>query len=277
MAFNYMENISYNNNRPNFERDSVKTIAQLLAINPADKGYDYGHIVFCEEDGRHYKFNYDYDNPPANDEKDVVTGWFVPSDGTRKAVRNSEGSVLSKGYIILNRNRDFVSQINVDETIYEIRDYFDLGGEEITLPANCVLKFSGGMLANGTVIGNGITIEAPLFRIFADDITLKGDFNCDFYPEWFGAVTYSEVTAIDNAAVFNNAVTQIYNMSGAHDLILTGTYLIKDTIFLKPKASLIGRYAKTSYDTVIGNKEIGSGFLVDFDDNNKYAIDSCLT
>ena len=277
MAFNYMENISYNNNRPNFERDSVKTIAQLLAINPADKGYDYGHIVFCEEDGRHYKFNYDYDNPPANDEKDAVTGWFVPSDGTRKAVRNSEGSVLSKGYIILNRNRDFVSQINVDETIYEIRDYFDLGGEEITLPTNCVLKFSGGMLANGTVIGNGITIEAPLFRIFADDITLKGDFNCDFYPEWFGAVTYSEATAIDNTAVFNNAITQIYNMSGAHDLILTGTYLIKDTIFLKPKASLIGRYAKTSYDTVIGNKEIGSGFLVDFDDNNKYAIDSCLT
>lgn len=277
MAFNYMENISYNNNRPNFERDSVKTVAQLLAVNPADKGYDYGHIVFCEEDGRHYKFNYDYDNPPANDEKDAVTGWFVPSDGTRKAVRNSDGSVLSKGYIILNRNRDFISQINVDETIYEIRDYFDLGGEEITLPANCVLKFNGGMLANGTVIGNGITIEAPLFRIFADDITLKGDFNCDFYPEWFGAVTYDNETEIDNAPAFNNAITQIYNMNGAHDLILTGAYLIRDTIFLKPKASLIGRYGKTIYDASLGDKKIGSGFLVDFDDNNKYAIDSCVT
>ena len=277
MAFNYMENISYNNNRPNFERDSVKTIAQLLAVNPAEKGYDYGHIVFCEEDGKHYKFNYDYENPPKESEKDSVTGWFVPSDGTRKALKNSTGDVLSKGYIILNSKRDFVSQINIDDSIYEIRDFFDLEGKEVTLSANCVLKFSGGMLANGTIIGNGTTIEAPLVKIFADDITLKGDFNCDFYPEWFGAVTYSEATAIDNAAVFNNAITQIYNMSGAHDLILTGTYLIKDTIFLKPKASLIGRYAKTSYDTVIGNKEIGSGFLVDFDDNNKYAIDSCLT
>lgn len=277
MAFNYMENISYNNNRPNFERDSVKTVAQLLAVNPADKGYDYGHIVFCEEDGRHYKFNYDYDNPPANDEKDAVIGWFIPSDGTRKAVKKSDGSILSKGYIILNRNRDFVSQINEDEIIYEIRDYFDLGGEEVTLPANCVLKFSGGMLANGTVIGNGVTIEAPLVRILGDDITLKGDFNCDFYPEWFGAVTYSEATAIDNAAVFNNAVAQIYNMSGTHDLILTGTYLIKDTIFLKPKVSLIGRYAKTCHDAFVGNQDVGSGFLVDFDDNNKYAIDTCLT
>lgn len=277
MAFNYMENISYNNNRPNFERDSVKTIAQLLAVNPADKGYDYGHIVFCEEDGKHYKFNYDYNNPPANDEKDAVTGWFIPSDGTRKALKNSDGNVLSKGYIILNRNRDFVSQIKEDETIYEIRDYFDLNGEEVTLPANCVLKFSGGMLDGGTVIGNGVTIEAPLVKIFDDDITLKGDFNCDFYPEWFGAVTYSEATAVDNAAVFNNAVDQIYNMNGAHDLILTGAYLIRDTIFLKPKVSLIGRYGRTRYDIDVGNKEIGSGFLVDFDDNNKYAIDSCLT
>ena len=277
MAFNYMENISYNNNRPNFERDSVKTVAQLLAVNPADKGYDYGHIVFCEEDGRHYKFNYDYNNPPANSEKDAVTGWFIPSDGTRKAVKNSDGSILSKGYIILNRNRDFVSQIKEDEIIYEIRDYFDLGGEEVALPVNCVLKFSGGMLAGGTVIGNGVTIEAPLVKIFGDDITLKGDFNCDFYPEWFGAVTYSEATAIDNAAVFNNAVAQIYNMSGTHDLILTGTYLIKDTIFLKPKVSLIGRYAKTCHDAFVGNQEIGSGLLVDFEDNNKYAIDSCVT
>ena len=277
MAFNYMENISYNNNRPNFERDSVKTIAQLLAVNPAEKGYDYGHIVFCEEDGKHYKFNYDYENPPKESEKDSITGWFVPSDGTRKALKNSDGNVLSKGYIILNSKRDFVSQLNYDDIIYEIRDYFDLNGETITLPKNCVLKFEGGMLANGTINGNGVAIEAPLVKIFNDDITLKGDFNCDFYPEWFGAVTYSEETAVDNTAVFNNAVDQIYNMNGAHDLILTGAYLIRDTIFLKPKVSLIGRYGRTRYDINVGDKEIGSGFLVDFEDNNRYAIDSCLT
>lgn len=277
MAFNYMENISYNNNKPNFERDSVKTIAQLLAVNPSDKGYDYGHIVFCEEDGRHYKFNYDYDNPPKESEKDCVTGWFVSSDGTRKAKKSGDNSVLSKGYIILNRNRDFVSQINDDETIYEIRDFFDLNSEEITLPANSILKFNGGMLANGTVNGNGIAVEAPLVRIFCDDIILKGEFNCDFYPEWFGAVTYSKDNTDDNSMVFNNAINQIYRITGAHDLILTGTYLIKDTIFLKPKVSLIGKYGKTIYDASVGNSAIGSGFLVDFNDNNKYAIDSYLT
>ena len=66
-------------------------------------------------------------------------------------------------------------------------------------------------------------------------------------------------------------------MNGAHDLILTGAYLIRDTIFLKPKVSLIGRYGKSAYDASLGNKEIGSGFLVDFEDNNRYAIDSCVT
>ncbi len=77
MAFNYQENINYNNDKPNFVRDTVKTLAALLAVDPAARGYDYGHIVFCEEDGRHYKFNYDYSNPPADSEKDAVTGWFV--------------------------------------------------------------------------------------------------------------------------------------------------------------------------------------------------------
>lgn len=277
MAVIFPDNFNYIGREPNFVRDSVNTIADLLAIDPTKNKYDYGHIVFCKEDGNHYRFNYNYDNPPANDEKDSITGWFVPSDGTRKALKNSAGDVLSKGYIILNSKRDFVSQLNDDDTIYEIRDYFDLNGEPITLPKNCVLKFEGGMLANGTINGNGATIEAPLVKIFNDDITLKEDFNCDFYPEWFGAVTYSEETAVDNTAVFNNAIDQIYNMNGAHDLILTGAYLIRDTIFLKPKVSLIGRYGKTIYDAPLGNKEIGSGFLVDFEDNNKYAIDSCLT
>ena len=78
MAFNYMENISYRNNKPNFERDAVKNLAALLAVDPANKEYDYGHIVFCEEDGEHYKYNYNYNNPPSDGEKDAVTGWFVP-------------------------------------------------------------------------------------------------------------------------------------------------------------------------------------------------------
>lgn len=76
MAYNYMENISYRGDKANFERDTVKTIAELLAVDPADKIYDFGHIVFCEEDGKHYKYIYDYSNPPATEKKSVQTGWF---------------------------------------------------------------------------------------------------------------------------------------------------------------------------------------------------------
>ncbi len=111
MAFNYMENISYKNNKPNFERDTVKNIAALLAVDPANKEYDYGHIVFCEEDGRHYRYNYDYTNPPADTQKSAATGWFTlleatPEDDSVTATKIKDGSVTATKILsnVINNN-----------------------------------------------------------------------------------------------------------------------------------------------------------------------------
>lgn len=71
-----------------------------------------------------------------------------------------------KGYVILRKNivegKNILTQdmINESNTIYEIRYDFDLNDTEITIPENCVLKFNGGSLSNGTINGNYAKIEA---------------------------------------------------------------------------------------------------------------------
>lgn len=69
-----------------------------------------------------------------------------------------------KGYKILRKkmykgkNTLFQEDINEPNTIYEIRYDFDLNGQEITIPEECVLKFEGGTLSNGKVNYNDCKI-----------------------------------------------------------------------------------------------------------------------
>lgn len=73
-------------------------------------------------------------------------------------------------------------------TIYIIRYDFVLG-EDIIVPANCILEFDGGSLSGAyTITGNNTGIEAGLVKIFSTDVMLAGSWNVvEAYPEWFGA------------------------------------------------------------------------------------------
>lgn len=75
-----------------------------------------------------------------------------------------EANFSGKGYKILRKNisdgKNILTQemINDANTVYEIRYDFDLNGTEITIPEGCTLKFNGGSLCNGTLIGNNTII-----------------------------------------------------------------------------------------------------------------------
>ena len=69
-----------------------------------------------------------------------------------------QGSNSGMGYVILRKNKSFAEQIIKANTIYEIRYDFDLGGEEVEIPENCVLKFEGGNLSNGNIVENRIKV-----------------------------------------------------------------------------------------------------------------------
>ena len=51
--------------------------------------------------------------------------------------------------------QDMIAQSN---TIYEIRYDFDLNGNEIIVPAGCILDFQGGSFSNGTIVFNSTLV-----------------------------------------------------------------------------------------------------------------------
>lgn len=87
-----------------------------------------------------------------------------------RSARIVDGAVQSMGYRILEKNASFKEQVeNIANTIFEVRDNFDLGGAAVTLSENCVLKFEGGKLSNGTLRKLGVVRNGS----FADDIVVE--------------------------------------------------------------------------------------------------------
>lgn len=69
------ESITLTSSDPNFDRDRVELLSSLK--KSTERVYDIGHIVYCEEDGIHYKFM------GKNVELDEITGYFrrlIPED-----------------------------------------------------------------------------------------------------------------------------------------------------------------------------------------------------
>lgn len=61
-------------------------------------------------------------------------------------------SAVGMGFVVLDKDKTFAEQVTQENTIYEIRYDFDLGGLPKEIPAGCVLKFEGGSLRNGTIV-----------------------------------------------------------------------------------------------------------------------------
>lgn len=91
---------------------------------------------------------------------------------------------------------------------YVIKWDFDLNGQTITVPENCILEFEGGSLSNGMLIGNETQIIAEKTAIFTN-ITISGTWNVpDITSSWFG-----DALTVDNVLkqVFNLASDNVYN------------------------------------------------------------------
>lgn len=77
-----------------------------------------------------------------------------------------------KGYKVLEKNiqtvggvkKNILTAVMLSEanTIYEIRYDFDLDGNEISIPEECVLKFNGGSFSNGSITSTKAYIDASV-------------------------------------------------------------------------------------------------------------------
>lgn len=123
----------------------------------------------------------------AADEEDLTakTGLIKIAD---------RGTFYGKGYKILRRGVDLVSQFNQENTIYEIRYDFDLGGSTLNIPAGCTLKFEGGAFSNGYLFLNNAYLDGDVNitaePLYNDDDEFDEDYkplNTTLYTSWFGA------------------------------------------------------------------------------------------
>lgn len=64
--------------------------------------------------------------------------------------------------------------ISTSNTIYKIQYDYDLQGNEIVIPENCVLVFEGGSFKNGTVVGNSTRVYSLAIGSPFSDISLSG-------------------------------------------------------------------------------------------------------
>ena len=123
-------------------------------------------------------------------------------------------------YIVLNKDISFVKQVKEKNKTYVIKYDFDLKGQTVKIPQDCVLKFVGGRLYNGQIIFDKTIIESPL-REFFDHISVSGTIaNREVRLSWWclgysihvnDAVLINQIiSAIDNCVLYFDIIHDIY-------------------------------------------------------------------
>lgn len=183
------DNFNYRGKKPNFDRDSFDTLQDMK--NYSENSLDDGHISYCKETNKHYKFNSNNQSDPTTgkwvEQHEAVDAEFISSNvltlpntliGTKTYDKfgneltwsksdwlNPDGSLVTK-VIFASKLNDFTK----NNTIYNIVRYIDLKGETLTIPENSVLNFIGGAIGNGTIIGN----KTKVINLNVDRIILSG-------------------------------------------------------------------------------------------------------
>jgi len=196
----------------------------------------------------------------AADEEDLTS-----ENGLLKIKNRS--ALNGMGYVILRRGSSFASQVTLPNTIYEVRYNFDLNGAEVTIPANCVLQFTGGSVSNGTLDLNDCKIQADT-AIFSN-ISLADNcvFTQDIKPEWFGAkgngvtdstsawasaIAFAKKIKLEGAAFRNQFGQGVRIVADKHN-----RYLLSSNLTIDARISIVGGFtflyngSKTPYLGVI--------------------------
>lgn len=158
-----------------------------------------------------------------------------------RAAAVKDGKVASLGYVILRPDKSFAEQVKVPNTIYEIKYAFDVGGttdNPVVMPANSILRFTGGRLDNGVIrMTRGTNIDAGAVTIFGRNLNILYPwFTVDkfshLYPEWYDGTDQERLQwAIDLVA----GTAENLNRGESPVIWLTEAYTITDELRCFPK------------------------------------------
>lgn len=177
--------------------------------------------------------------------------------------RNADGKLQFKGrsygdgmgYIILRKDKTFAEQVTQANTIYEIRYNFSLDSN-ITIPSNCVLKFVGGSIMGGTIVGNNTRVVSESHGCFSPSTILSGTWTADLASSvWF---SFTSDCVLDDSLAF---------VSGTDNAqCLKNLLLFPNIIMEKGTYYVDGRFYLMSGQTFNGN-----GATLKCKYENKYA------
>ena len=153
-----------------------------------------------------------------------------------------------KGYKVLEKNIQTVDgvkkniltavMINQSNTIYEIRYDFDLGGETIKMKEGCILKFNGGSLSNGKIVGNDTKLQynATIFtNILILGTWLVGDIKSSIFSDITSTNKLQQLFNLCSNKIFNRVLIEEGNYicslsSSVGDISGTGLIISGDNI-----------------------------------------------
>lgn len=181
---------------------------------------------------------------------------FDSSDKLQFADRVNGVNTNGKNYVILRRNKTFAEQVTETDTIYEIRDVFDLNNTTITIPSGCILKFDGGKISGGTMNFGDALIDADDVVVF-DDVTFS---NCTSNQKvktiWFGITQNGQ----SNSAILENILD-----SFAYVFVNPGSYTMERQITIANTARIkefTANKAQMAIDAVTLTFPNSNGFVI---------------
>lgn len=154
-------------------------------------------------------------------------------------VSTVQSSAQSSGdgmaHICLKPDNPFTEQLTKENSIYVIQHDFDLKGNSVTIPENCVLEFDGGSLSNGVLSGSNTYIQSVDNRHILNNVELNSTFCNRYFPaEWF-INDFENADKGINAAIRSAYKTQVFEVR-----LNSKIYCINQSIELFEKCRLIG-------------------------------------
>lgn len=154
-------------------------------------------------------------------------------------IEQEDSSIIHKNILI----QDMINKVNTE---YIIQYAYDLNGATITVPTNCVLKFQGGSITNGTLVcDNTIIITYDKDWV---DVTLNGSY---FYFGWGDNIKQIEVV--------NNLITNDSSkaLSAAQGVVLNGLITEVKSSFETNKQEVDNKFTEVNEEIKkLGNQVI---------------------
>lgn len=264
---------------------TYQTEAELLAVSPIPENGTPAKVAndptsskngnYSVVSGAWVQDSSIIDNITVSEDIKTDTDKLLFSDRSKELIPEST-DIGSLGYKFIRSDFDFTNiPSGYDNSTWEIKDFFNLGGATINLPTNVTLFFNGGSLKNGNIVGDNTIIKSEVVKIFDIDITLSGTFKDTVStPQMFGAVGTGDETDI---------LQKVLDFSG--DSVIVGNYLAENlqvnlskiieikpnsSIKLNPNVASSSNLIKINADNVVIT---GYGTLDGNSDNQTFVLD----